>query len=56
MLLAHQASLGKVVIDKLCKAEKTMNNFYTKGQMIIWELCCGMYDNREASKECKVIR
>ena len=36
MLLAHQATLGKVVIiDKLCKAEKTMDKYYTKDQMII---------------------
>ena len=30
MLLARQATPGKVVIDKLCKAEKTMNKYYLR--------------------------
>ena len=39
MLLAHQATLGKeVIIDKLCKAEKTMDKYYTKDQVIIGAL------------------
>ena len=57
MLLARQATMGKEVIDKLCKAKKKNNeqilNWVSNDN---WGLCCGMYDYRKALKECKVIR
>ena len=51
MLLARQATLGKEVIDKLCKAEKNNEQILNKGSNDNWGLCCGMYDYRKASKE-----